>query len=349
MRSWVGGGARKRRQEGAAVAARSEPAVDPVQRSLVDQVARRGEVRGGVPEPLRSSVEALSGVPLGPVDVHYDSGEPAKVGADAFAAGGDIHLGPGHAGQLPHEVWHVAQQRQGRVPPTLQVGGIGVNVDASLEREADVMGDRARSLASVTARLPGAERAADSRRQLGQPAAAAPVRQFGCGGKKKPWTEQNIGRKNKVHDSRSTFKGHEDALAMGDLVDFEYPVAFDNKQRIVSTETEQIRQWTVTDESFTFYSAVREKSAPLVVQYGLDPSYGGSSEPKGASDWLSRGHIYFGLSKKACSDYASRFIEGGYVMFEFSLPNGTVITQDPEYPQGLRTTAAVPPDKLKRL
>jgi hypothetical protein len=33
------------------------------------------------------------------------------------------HLAPGQDSHLPHEPWHLVQQRQGRVKPTLDVGG----------------------------------------------------------------------------------------------------------------------------------------------------------------------------------------------------------------------------------
>ncbi|MEL6127089.1 MAG: DUF4157 domain-containing protein, partial [Pseudomonadota bacterium] len=36
----------------------------------------------------------------------------------AYAQGSNIHLGPGQDQHLPHEAWHVVQQRQGRVPTT---------------------------------------------------------------------------------------------------------------------------------------------------------------------------------------------------------------------------------------
>jgi hypothetical protein len=44
---------------------------------------------------------------------------------------------------LPHEAWHVAQQKQGRVQPTTQAKGVNINDNTSLEREADSMGKEA--------------------------------------------------------------------------------------------------------------------------------------------------------------------------------------------------------------
>ncbi len=78
------------------------------------------------------------------VRVHRNSDKPAALQAHAYAQGSDIHLGPGQEKHLPHEAWHVVQQAQGRVRPTLQMAGATpVNNDAQLEREADLMGARA--------------------------------------------------------------------------------------------------------------------------------------------------------------------------------------------------------------
>lgn len=35
-----------------------------------------------------------------------------------YSQGTDIHIGPGQEKHLPHEAWHVVQQKQGRVKPT---------------------------------------------------------------------------------------------------------------------------------------------------------------------------------------------------------------------------------------
>ena len=99
----------------------------------------------GLPADLKEGIESLSGVDMSDVRVHYGSAKPAEVQARAYAQGTDIHLAPGQDQHLPHEAWHVAQQAQGRVQPTLQLeGGVAVNDDSALEHEADVMGDKAR-------------------------------------------------------------------------------------------------------------------------------------------------------------------------------------------------------------
>ena len=104
--------------------------------------------RTGLPDGLKAGVESLSGMSLDNVRVHYNSDKPAQLNALAYAQGGDIHVGPGQEKHLPHEAWHVVQQAQGRVRPTMQMqaGGVPVNDDPSLETEADVMGARASQL-----------------------------------------------------------------------------------------------------------------------------------------------------------------------------------------------------------
>jgi len=74
------------------------------------------------------------------VNVHYNSSKPAQLQALAYAQGNDIHLGPGQEHHLPHEAWHVVQQMQGRVAPTMQAKGAPINDDEGLEKEADRMG-----------------------------------------------------------------------------------------------------------------------------------------------------------------------------------------------------------------
>lgn len=99
--------------------------------------------RTGLPDALKQGVESLSNMSLDHVRVHRNSSQPAQLGALAYAQGHEIHLGPGQEKHLPHEAWHVVQQAQGRVRPTGQINGVSLNDDAALEREADVMGQRA--------------------------------------------------------------------------------------------------------------------------------------------------------------------------------------------------------------
>jgi hypothetical protein len=102
--------------------------------------------RTGMPDSLKSGIESLSGMDMSDVRVHTASPQPAQLNALAFAQGDDIHLGPGQEKHLPHEAWHIVQQRQGRVQPTQNIGGTAVNDDPGLEQEADQMGSKATQL-----------------------------------------------------------------------------------------------------------------------------------------------------------------------------------------------------------
>ncbi|MEZ4873940.1 MAG: DUF4157 domain-containing protein [Flavobacteriaceae bacterium] len=97
----------------------------------------------GLPDQLKSGIENLSGFSLDDVKVHYHSSKPAQLQAHAFAQGNQIHLASGQEKHLPHEAWHVVQQKQGRVQPTLQAKNVAINDDIGLEREADRMGKEA--------------------------------------------------------------------------------------------------------------------------------------------------------------------------------------------------------------
>ena len=112
--------------------------------SKKSDVAQKKENKTGLPDNLKSGIENLSGMTMDDVKVHYNSIKPAQLNAHAYAQGNDIHLGPGQEKHLPHEAWHVVQQKQGRVSPTMQLKGtVNVNDNSSLEKEADLMGAKA--------------------------------------------------------------------------------------------------------------------------------------------------------------------------------------------------------------
>ena len=112
--------------------------------SAQQQPIQKKKNNTGLPDNLKTGMENLSGMSLDDVNVHRNSDKPAQLQAHAYAQGTDIHLGPGQEKHLPHEAWHVVQQKQGRVQPTMQMKGmVNVNDDAGLEKEADVMGAKA--------------------------------------------------------------------------------------------------------------------------------------------------------------------------------------------------------------
>jgi hypothetical protein len=113
------------------------------------QPIQKKENNTGLPDNLKTGMENLSGISLDDVKVHRNSDKPAQLRAHAYAQGTDIHLGPGQEKHLPHEAWHVVQQKQGRVKPTIQMKGkVNINDDAGLEKEADMLGTKTLQLKS---------------------------------------------------------------------------------------------------------------------------------------------------------------------------------------------------------
>lgn len=116
----------------------------PAAASTAFEPVQKKDNKTGLPDQLKSGIENLSGFSMDGVKVHFNSDKPAQLNALAYAQGTDIHVGPGQEKHLPHEAWHVVQQMQGRVQPTMQMReGVPVNDDAGLETEADVMGGKA--------------------------------------------------------------------------------------------------------------------------------------------------------------------------------------------------------------
>jgi hypothetical protein len=111
---------------------------------------QKKENNTGLPDHLKTGIENLSGMSLDDVKVHRNSDKPAQFQAHAYAQGTDIHLASGQEKHLPHEAWHVVQQKQGRVKPTMQMKGkVNVNDDRDLEKEADKMGAKALSFSPM--------------------------------------------------------------------------------------------------------------------------------------------------------------------------------------------------------
>lgn len=106
---------------------------------------------GGLPLPseVRTKMETAFGADFSDVRVHIGH-EATSLGAIAYTWGTNIHFAPGQynphtlQGQklLGHELWHVVQQRSGRVKNPFG-GGVAVVQDHGLEAEADRMGIKA--------------------------------------------------------------------------------------------------------------------------------------------------------------------------------------------------------------
>jgi hypothetical protein len=127
---------------GRAGAIQLKQATGPVLSALAANAAR-AESTGYLPSNLKAGIEHLSGVALDDVKVHYNSKRPAWLQAIAFAQGTNIYLAPRQEKCLPHEAWHVVQQKRGRVKPTDQINGVAINANPGLENEANIMGVKA--------------------------------------------------------------------------------------------------------------------------------------------------------------------------------------------------------------
>jgi hypothetical protein len=120
-------------------------------------------------------MEAALGAGFAAVRVHQDAYAQA-IGAQAFTRGTDIYFAPGRFDPsspqglelLGHELTHVKQQAEGRVPVTAQIGGAPANCDPALEREADELG-------AMAARVAAAQRAATPQPGAGRQPAEAPA------------------------------------------------------------------------------------------------------------------------------------------------------------------------------
>lgn len=91
------------------------------------------EQTNALPKSLQKGIESLSGESMNDVKVHYNSNAPAQLNAHAFAQGNNIHVASGQEKHLPHEAWHVVQQKQGRVKPTKQLKKINTPKEAHTE------------------------------------------------------------------------------------------------------------------------------------------------------------------------------------------------------------------------
>jgi hypothetical protein len=107
-----------------------------------ERVAQRQPNLTGLPDSMKTNLEMTSGMGMDDVRVHYNSPKPSQLQAHAYTQGTDIHVAPGQERHLGHEAWHVVQQKQGRVKPTIEIAGQPVNDNAGLEREADIMGSK---------------------------------------------------------------------------------------------------------------------------------------------------------------------------------------------------------------
>ena len=103
---------------------------------LQETTEKKPKGSGNVPKNLKNKIEQASGISLDDVTVHYNSQEPFKYEANAFAKGNEVFLAPGQEEHLSEELWHVVQQKQGLVKSTGVENGVPINDAPNLERFA---------------------------------------------------------------------------------------------------------------------------------------------------------------------------------------------------------------------
>ncbi|MBO9698558.1 MAG: DUF4157 domain-containing protein [Sporocytophaga sp.] len=104
-----------------------------------------------LPSKVQTKMENSFGEDFSDVSIHKNSSQSKDLNAHAYTHGTNIHFAPGQynpesqKGQelIGHELTHVVQQRAGRVQPTVQKKGVGINDDEGLEKEAEEMGEKA--------------------------------------------------------------------------------------------------------------------------------------------------------------------------------------------------------------
>ena len=84
----------------------------------ISQLQKKVDNSKPLPEDLKEGVEQLSGQDMSDVKVNYNSNKPQQLDAHAYANGNEIEIAPGQEKHLPHEAWHVVQQKQNKVKPT---------------------------------------------------------------------------------------------------------------------------------------------------------------------------------------------------------------------------------------
>jgi len=104
-----------------------------------------------LPADLRAQMEGAFDTDFSDVRLQRDSATARGLGARALAQGSQLHFAPGAwapgsaTGRtlIAHELAHVVQQRAGRVRGQRLAGGVALNDDPVLEREADRLAERA--------------------------------------------------------------------------------------------------------------------------------------------------------------------------------------------------------------
>ena len=251
------------------------PAVSPASNPNSRKNLQQDQVRQSLPASLKSGVEALSKMDMSDVQVYYNSLKPAQLDAWAYTRGTEIFVGPGQEKHLPHEAWHIVQQKQGRVSPTGKIKGTALNDDRSLEREADKMGGKA---ARTRGKMAGAN------------LASMPSQAVGAGA-----TVQRNGKKTSKE-------------IIDDMID----PTVKRKGPITAQELKFLLREAALAAIKTYaYHATKSKNVSSIMKGGLDPNYGGTGAAKGNEQFeeQSKNKVHYTRKHGLASDY-KKYFEG---------------------------------------
>jgi len=206
----------------------------------------------GLPDNLKSGIENLSGYSMDDVIVHYNSDKPAQLQAHAYAQGTDIHIAPGQERHLGHEAWHVVQQKQGRVKPTMQMkDNVNVNDDVGLEKEADVMGARALQFFNNMQGVKQFKISIDKVTNVNS-------------------SQANIQKMKKVKGNSDEYKDHEKALSIIENDILNYPLKSPDdcktlaENELLSLRDAQLKKWGLSESYTPYYKETTDQRMQLV-------------------------------------------------------------------------------------
>jgi hypothetical protein len=318
----------------------------------------------GMPDSLKTGIENLSGIAMDDVKVHYNSTKPAEVQALAYAQGSDIYVAPGQESSLPHEAWHVVQQKKGEVKTGARIGGYNVSIDPKLEEEADIMGVEASHFISVESRLPTASQSEQSRQLLGQPintsqhnSFGVPVRQFICGfGKKatKELAESAPPEGIKIIEEEATAEDKANPREIGARIVAKLglePV----QQKDISTYLKSSRDMEIIHRilptivykpkaPITLYHGTLTENVDSILAQGLLPSKGGGGGANGlmTEPYNAKGYVYITTTPDDARAAARNFFpKGSITVLEVTLGTDILLVQDPDLASAVRTESTL--------
>ncbi len=334
------------------------------------------ENKTGLPDVLKAGVENLSGIAMDDVKVHYNSSEPAKLQASAYTEGTNIHIAPGQEKHLPHEAWHVVQQKQGRVKPSLQFKGINANVDLRLEQEADTMGAKANHFGNVISRLPSSSQVEESSKLFGQSiqpiqrsVVGNPVRQFDCLLSRN--NQRNTQQESQEHYKQEVDRTNQNFPAsdvppeyIANSLDSATSKMSDQVVRLFNLVPYDVATVTIWVNSLgkfprkdlptvlyhpraetVMYHTAPTPAAESILQSGLDPRFGGTGGAVGTpGEANAKGYVYLSNDETYARQIASNFFgdrkkyNQGITILKVTVDPTTVFVPDPDLKSAVRTT-----------